>query len=443
VIRNEDDFFIRNRKRTTASWQKLKEIDNKTKVEEINGESDEEQNWRNKKKKLNEQIAPRWQRMLSEKLSDGPDDDDDDILEVTEVDKSQSPVHRSKGKERSRSRSVTPPPSVPFLEIQRARNIVRQALELPHRTPSPELLDADESTDTIILNSELASLAKSVELQSLQPEMRYTSHSTSERDIVKIIVKWQPHPKDTNEAASPSAYTMNRDESLQALFEAVADEYATLPQNLVLTYKGRRLYSSTSPDALNIWVEAEFAACNTTTYAYLRANSLADDGYHSAITPVPATRTPSCSSKAEAIDVNSDDDIVIVGASQPAQPEETQAYARSQSHAHDSDAESEADSDKFKIVLQSSLTQGRHIALTVRPTTKCGAIVKAFLKKAGLTDQYSHVFDNAASARQKGRKSQKPQKDPRICVDGEKMSNDTAIGDADLEDGDMVEVVGL
>ena len=28
VVRDEDDLFIRNRKRTTASWKKLKEIDN-------------------------------------------------------------------------------------------------------------------------------------------------------------------------------------------------------------------------------------------------------------------------------------------------------------------------------------------------------------------------------------------------------------------------------
>lgn len=33
--------------------------------------------------------------------------------------------------------------------------------------------------------------------------------------------------------------------------------------------------------------------------------------------------------------------------------------------------------------------------------------------------------------------------DPRISVDGDRMENNVEIGTADLEDGDMVEVVGL
>ena len=123
----------------------------------------------------------------------------------------------------------------------------------------------------------------------------------------------------------------------------------------------------------------------------------------------------------------------------------TQPRIETRKQLQESDAESEAD-DKFKIVLQSSLTQGQHITLTVRPRTKCGAIVKAFLRKAGLAEQYPQVFQDTttkAAPTKRGRKSGAQQKDPRICIDGEKMSNDTEIGDADLEDGDMVEVVGL
>jgi hypothetical protein len=72
----------------------------------------------------------------------------------------------------------------------------------------------------------------------------------------------------------------------------------------------------------------------------------------------------------------------------------------------------------------------------VRPTTKCGAIVKAFLKKAGVADNYPAVF-GAAGAKKKGGK------DPRLCVDGDKMANEVEISEADLEDGDQVEIVGL
>jgi hypothetical protein len=121
--------------------------------------------------------------------------------------------------------------------------------------------------------------------------------------------------------------------------------------------------------------------------------------------------------------------------------------------AHDSDAESDAAAateNKFKLVLRSKAT--KDITLIVRPTTKCGAIIKAFLKKAGLEEKYPHVFNEGgagatAAPKQRGRGAAKaPAKllpDPRISVDGDKMDNDAEIGDADLDDGDMVDVVGL
>lgn len=76
--------------------------------------------------------------------------------------------------------------------------------------------------------------------------------------------------------------------------------------------------------------------------------------------------------------------------------------------------------------------------MTVRPTTKCGAIVKAFLKATNLTDQYS----TAPSKGRRGRGKEVP-KVPRLQVDGDNMDPESEIGDAGLEDGDQVEVVGL
>ena len=167
-------------------------------------------------------------------------------------------------------------------------------------------------------------------------------------------------------------------------------------------------------------------AYDKSTYAYLQASNYARQNIALSADQHPKGGT-------NAVEIISDDDDSSSGSHPCAtQPQE-------------SDAESEAD-DKFKIVLQSSITQGQHITLTVRSRTTCGAIVKAFLKKAGLAEQYPQVFQGTAmgaAPTKKGRKSGVQQKDPRICIDGEKMSNDTEIGDADLEDGDMVEVVGL
>lgn len=85
-------------------------------------------------------------------------------------------------------------------------------------------------------------------------------------------------------------------------------------------------------------------------------------------------------------------------------------------------------------MLRSAATEDKGINLTVRPTTTCGAIVKAFLKAAGLSDQYT-----ASSSKSK----KAGQAMPQLMIDGDKMADDMEIGEADLDDGDLVEVVGL
>ena len=53
-----------------------------------------------------------------------------------------------------------------------------------------------------------------------------------------------------------------------------------------------------------------------------------------------------------------------------------------------------------------------------------------------MADNYPVVFGGAAGKKKGG-------KDPRLCIDGDKMENDVEIGEAELEDGDQVEIVGL
>lgn len=104
--------------------------------------------------------------------------------------------------------------------------------------------------------------------------------------------------------------------------------------------------------------------------------------------------------------------------------------------AEEEESESEAqstvdddDDDVFKLVVRSGVT--KDVILKVRQTTTCGAIVKAFLKRAGIADQYleGRGFRGGGG--------------PRLMVDGEHMKPDTPISEADLEDGDQVEVDGL
>lgn len=113
----------------------------------------------------------------------------------------------------------------------------------------------------------------------------------------------------------------------------------------------------------------------------------------------------------------------------------------------DGDESSDVDSiedvagDTFKLTLRSVKTP-KGIVLTVRPQTRCGAILKAYLKKAGLAKEYLE-HDTGARGRNRGRRSVIIAFGPRLVVDGDKLDNEVEIREADVEDGDIVEVTGL
>lgn len=114
-------------------------------------------------------------------------------------------------------------------------------------------------------------------------------------------------------------------------------------------------------------------------------------------------------------------------------PEESDPEAEPEA---DAESAAEEEDDKFRLTLRSGKT--KDVPVTVRPTTTCEAIIRAFLKKAGLADQYPN-FGAPATKKGKGKSAG----GPRLMVDGDKLDPSSVIGDADLEDGDLVEVVGL
>ena len=86
------------------------------------------------------------------------------------------------------------------------------------------------------------------------------------------------------------------------------------------------------------------------------------------------------------------------------------------------------DTDKFKLVLRGHGT--KEITLSVRSTTTCGKIVRAFLAVVAKHDGKAPISPRKAAQ-------------VRLRIDGEKQHPDTPISECDLEDGDMVEVVGM
>lgn len=97
--------------------------------------------------------------------------------------------------------------------------------------------------------------------------------------------------------------------------------------------------------------------------------------------------------------------------------------------------------DTFKLTLRSVKTP-KGVILTVRPQTKCGSIVKAYLRKAGLANEYLE-YETSTRSRNRGRRSVIIPSGPRLVVDGDKLDNEVEIREADVEDGDIVEVTGL
>lgn len=107
----------------------------------------------------------------------------------------------------------------------------------------------------------------------------------------------------------------------------------------------------------------------------------------------------------------------------------------------DTDSTGNAAGDTFRLTLRSTKTP-KGIVLTVRPQTKCGAILKAYLKKAGLANEYLE-YGADTRGRNRGRRSILIASGPRLVVDGDKLDNEVEIGEADVEDGDIIEVTGL
>ncbi len=191
-------------------------------------------------------------------------------------------------------------------------------------------------------------------------------------------------------------------------------------------------------------------AYEKTAYEYIQKHHMKPSFSQEHVDPVPLGGI-----SPETIGIDSDDDNVVGSSNLNLGNSSYQTNSQTQTQESDADSEVEL-GEKFKVVLRSAVTGANTINLVVRRTTKCGAIVKAFLKKAGLEEVYPELFENSGSNTGNSRKGRKSSgrtqagtsgrasgKNPQLCIDGEKQDNNAVIGDADLEDGDMVEVVGL
>lgn len=220
------------------------------------------------------------------------------------------------------------------------------------------------------------------------------------------------------------------------------------------------------------------AACHQKTYDYTHHQrhtfptpSLADEK-HSCNLNIEEDAITTLSEKDASENDAGDCDNVIISSANVTHSSKISSNLLPRLSQGGSDAESQSDDGRFKLILRSEKV-AKDITLIVRPTTKCGSIVKTYIKKVGLTEQYPHVFEEVAAEdratlrsrvrsrgrpegrgrgrgratdggeRQTAKASMSRLSDPRIWIDGDKMDNNATIGEADLDDGDMVDIVGL
>ncbi|KAJ2916999.1 hypothetical protein MD484_g3380, partial [Candolleomyces efflorescens] len=456
--------FTKNTNRTLKTWHKMGETvkDDSNSIEiGSSSESDENASPRSRKRARKRSVplpVPKWQqdknilRMLSaEPVSEGSDSDIAELSDPLATPKnSRRESKRRKQRQRSRSRSLTPPPLIPLQQVENVRKFVREALG-PSDVPT---IDLDDST--ITLDPELELIVQRARQQTPYESQAANTSSDDPEDVVDVVVLWKPHPQAQNGQELKWEYKMNRTDNFHELFEGIAEDAQVVVSNLVVCHHGKRIFASVGPSVLNIWKEVEFTAYTKAAFEYIRAHPDLS-AYNDLSSTQPQTQAPPTSSSSSSsfptFDISDSDEDVRRPTTQSFQSQ-TASQSQSQSqraNGAESQSEAEDDDDKLKLTFRSAKTGQKDIILTVRPTAKCGNILRAFLRKAGLEQEYPEVFaaDGPPPPPTRGKRAGKKAaaatlaKDPRLCVDGDKLDNESPISEADLEDGDLVEVVGL
>ncbi|TRM64155.1 hypothetical protein BD626DRAFT_629882 [Schizophyllum amplum] len=359
-------------------------------------------------------------------------------------------------------------PALSREQLENARAIIRNAFANRHHSQAQE--DDDDvgnlTNETIVLPPELQKAAAKAARARASSATPFDA-----ADTVKISVTWTPHPKDPSGKHETFDFEVERHKPLRDVFESVADEMDILSSKLYMTHRGVRIFGSVTANYLKVGTTASLVACDKATYEYMREQE--EIQRRSSVHPP---------SDHEQEDEDDDEDIVIIpdddddngaytsahtsprrhpstsrptSTSRPAtSPTNTPRPPSTTPAAHGPSAPSDDEDDtKFKIILRCASLPGKDVTLTVRPTTTCGAIVRAFVKKVGLAEQ----FPNAGTAQAppppppapkgRGRKAAAQPvptvKDPQLMIEGDKMGHGVKLEDTELEDGDVVDVVGL
>ncbi|THH05500.1 hypothetical protein EW145_g4751 [Phellinidium pouzarii] len=411
VIEDEDAMFIRNKNRNANGWKTMNQAVKKTeesrrspskdRLSDVDlSESSSPHSKRTKRFTSKVKELPKWTKTgelsstYSLTSSDSENSDSEILINSTPRGKAVESTPKGKRKrDKSRSLSLTPPPPLPTTVTANTHAIVSRVLGIsppPQHSPPIEV-ELDESDEIEELAPELARIADRVGARGLSAPSR-TNIDPSNSAMIELRIRMLSHPEDESGKIKIFSHRLGRNESFSHLFDEVAEQYGIATEDVIVTYDNKKVFAASTPATLSIWSGAELEVCSDNIFNYIKEQESAH------------MFAPSVENSNTLGNVTAETD--------PA------AFAST-----DSGAESDVSHDKgdtFRLHLRSG---AETVTVTVRPTTKCSAIVASFLRKMG--------------------KPATGAKKARVEVDGEKMCPDSCIGDADLENGDLVDIVGV
>ncbi|TFL01776.1 hypothetical protein BDV98DRAFT_567521 [Pterulicium gracile] len=398
---DEDEYFFRNRNRSNAAWRNLdqatREVPKRASPDSDDDHSDSiggSPRKKHKRKQKETGSIPDWEhklRLLSEDVNSdhrGGKDSEDDVVEVLGGSKPQD--RRRRG--RSRSKSITPPPEITAGQLFSIKQIVKSALGAdaqPTVSHAAALdIDDDEIEDefSFTLDPELQQIARQSKLQN--------------RNKMKGVY--------SREASEAYEERPGADEDIRMSIKWVP--HPQDPNGLKVKEWDKKMLRS---DSFRVLFEA--IADEVGTIADTLIVTVDRQRIFPSTTPLALNLR--FSAKLEAYDKVTYDYI-------RAQRDKTPSLESPPASPSRKAASPDPTSEKLKLTLRTAKAGVKDVSLAVRTTTTCGAVVQAFVKAAGLVGKVK--VENG-----------------RVSVDGDKLDNDVVMGDVDVEDGDMVEVVGL
>jgi len=301
-------------------------------------------------------------------------------------------------RKRSRSASpidLAPPPALSAEESARIRSTVSSVYPPAKRhSPSPVIEINDSDDDDEDLDPALA--AARANILARGPTSIPTSNSSTTKINAKVV--WASH---TSPQRREWTFILGNNDTFSRAVTQIATDMAITVDDLVLSHNGKHIYRSSTPGGLSIWADVELRECSKGPSSLFRAHQCNAEACTQATWQHQQTHVD-------------DDDTP-----------ETPEVPEQSNWVPESTPDHDAEDNSFRIVLRAVGTT--EIRLRVRHTTTVAKVLEAYLRK----------LPNGSSLSPAKRKA------VGLVFEGDRLDGATTLEDFELEDGDIMDIVGL